>query len=356
MLGKPDISEALLAERLRERYEIDPQRVDFLPVGNDDRSALYRVEAADGRAYFLKLRLGEFDEMAARVPALLSASGVPGVIAPIESTEGKPWSRCDSFMLILFPFVEGQTAFQVELSQRNWGDLGKALRALHDVDLPRDVLAVLRRETYSPRWRDATRALLGRELTPFDAATEETARLLAKRHDEILKLVDRADELCELACRDASMYVLCHGDIHGNNVLVDGEGALSVVDWDTTVLGPKERDLMFIDGGVGGIWNAEHEAALFFEGYGPVDVDAATLAYYRYDRILEDMAVMVDQIFSKAFSEADRTCWASLGERQFDPGQVIDMVRRADVEARREGGRRSSQGGRVVQQSDELGN
>jgi spectinomycin phosphotransferase len=331
MLGKPDIPEDLLTDCLRERYDIDARCVEFLPIGNDENSALYRVDANDDRAYFLKLRLGEFDASSATLPKLLSDQGVPGVIAPMENVRGQVWTRADRYNLVLFRFVQGHTAFKVELSERNWHELGKAMRALHDTELPAEMGSALRSETYPARWRDATRALLARDLTPFDAATEETARVLSARRDEILELVGRADELAQVACRDASMYVLCHGDIHGNNVLVDGEGTLFVVDWDTAVLAPKERDLMFIGGGVGGCWNAEHETELFYQGYGAVDIDAATLAYYRYDRVLEDIAVTVDQIFSTDFSEADRTWWASMGERQFDPGQVIDMARRADA-------------------------
>jgi spectinomycin phosphotransferase len=44
--------------------------------------------------------------------------------------------------------------------------------------------------------------------------------------------------------------VLCHADLHTWNVLVDGDGRLWLVDWDEAILAPRERDLMFLVGGI----------------------------------------------------------------------------------------------------------
>ena len=111
--------------------------------------------------------------------------------------------------------------------------------------------------------------------------------------------------------------------------MIDSSGSLYVVDWDTALVAPKERDLMFIGGGVGGIWNDAREGALFYEGYGPANVSAAVLAYYRYDRIVEDIAVTSREILSKDFSDADREKWARQLERQFLPGNVVEMAHQA---------------------------
>ena len=46
-----------------------------------------------------------------------------------------------------------------------------------------------------------------------------------------------------------TLFVLCHSDIHGGNILIADTGELYVVDWDDPILAPKERDLMFIGGG-----------------------------------------------------------------------------------------------------------
>jgi spectinomycin phosphotransferase len=90
--------------------------------------------------------------------------------------------------------------------------------------------------------------------------------------------------------------VPCHTDIHAGNVLIGSDGAIHIVDWDAPRLAPRERDLMFVGGGVAGTWNQPEEVDLFYRGYGAMEVDPAALAYYRYERIVEDIAVGCEQV------------------------------------------------------------
>jgi spectinomycin phosphotransferase len=100
--------------------------------------------------------------------------------------------------------------------------------------------------------------------------------------------------------------VLCHTDIHAGNVLLATNAQLYLVDWDNPLLASKERDLMFVGGGVGGVWNKQSETAWFYQGYGQVEIDPAALAYYRYERIVEDIAVTCEQIFLTSEGGNDR--------------------------------------------------
>ena len=93
-------------------------------------------------------------------------------------------------------------------------------------------------------------------------------------------------------------FILCHGDIHGWNLLIDNNGALYMVDWDTLVFAPKERDLMFIGAGLGNSgYTPQEEETMFYQGYGKTDINQTALAYYPYERIIEDIAVFCEQIF-----------------------------------------------------------
>ena len=73
--------------------------------------------------------------------------------------------------------------------------------------------------------------------------------------------------------------MICHADIHRANIIIDKRDDIRIVDWDETVLAPKERDLMFFLGDGHG---RQVESA-FLEGYGECTVDRIGLAYYRYD-------------------------------------------------------------------------
>ena len=101
--------------------------------------------------------------------------------------------------------------------------------------------------------------------------------------------------------------MLCHTDIHTGNVLVDAAGRLSIVDWDAPLRAPRERDLMFV---LGGPWSdrpvTAHQERLFWQGYGDHDVDRTVLAYYRCERVLDDIEQFARRILADDVDEAQR--------------------------------------------------
>jgi spectinomycin phosphotransferase len=100
-----------------------------------------------------------------------------------------------------------------------------------------------------------------------DPARLELAALFRSHREQIEHLVAKTETLSPLARKRALPTVICHADIHAWNVLVTPEGDIVIVDWDSTMLAPRERDLMFVDGVAGG--HAVDPTA-FFEGYGDI--------------------------------------------------------------------------------------
>ncbi len=59
------------------------------------------------------------------------------------------------------------------------------------------------------------------------------------------------------------------------------------------MLAPRERDFIF----VGDIRASQVSGpAPFFRGYGAVEIDWGALTYYRYERIIQDVTVSVDEV------------------------------------------------------------
>jgi spectinomycin phosphotransferase len=332
MLEKPDLPDEKLISCLRDEYGISVAHISFLPLGNDVNTAVYRVVADDGTPYFLKLRRGAFDEAIVAIPRFLSDRGVRQIIAPIETRAGRLWTRVDAFAVIVSPFVQGHNGFAAPLSACHWNQLGAALKGLHTAVIPPSLGGRIPRERYAPHWRDRVRMFQARIAdTVFPEPTAaKLAAFLHSRRDEIAVLVERAEALGGALQPRSLDQVLCHADIHAANVLIDEADALYIVDWDTMIFAPKERDLMFIGGGVGGTWNSAQEEALFYRGYGPTDIDVMALAYYRYERIVEDIAEVCERLLLTDEGGADRERALQKFPNQFLPNNVVAIAYATD--------------------------
>ncbi len=95
--------------------------------------------------------------------------------------------------------------------------------------------------------------------------------------------------------------------------------------------GLKERDLMFIGAGLGGNGHSpQEEKTLFYQGYGPTRIDPIGIAYYRYERIIEDIAVYCEQIFLSDKGGQDRKQSLEHLKSNFLPNGTIAIASQSD--------------------------
>ncbi len=309
MLEKPDLEEDRLTAHMQSAYNLDIVQVDSLPLGADPDTAVYRAVSADGQPYFVKLRRGVFDEASVTLPRYLSDHGLEHIITPLPTTTGQLWTTLGTFTVVLYPFITGRSGYAVALTERNWRDFGSTIKRLHTLNISSTLARHLRRETFSASARDKVTAFLSRlEHTTFaDATAKETAAFMWAKRTDILELIRRAEGFARILQGCAPLWVVCHADLHAGNLLLDGGSRFYIVDWDDPILAPRERDLMFIGGGQGFIGRTpQEEERLFYEGYGPVQVDPTALAYYRCERIIQDVAVYCDELTHQSGSDEDR--------------------------------------------------
>jgi spectinomycin phosphotransferase len=327
MLTKPNIPDELIVSRLQEEYDLRVAEFSFLPIGADSRTAVYRVVADAGTPYFLKLRRN-FNEIIVRVPMFLRDSGVQEIIGPLETKSRQRWGDFNEYKLILYPFIEGKDGFEREMTDQHRRTLGAAFRKIHGAQVPPELKESIRKETFSAEWRDDMKSYQAQvEKKVFAEPTAaKLSEFMRSRQREIIRLVQRAEELAKNLQSRQSELVLCHTDIHGGNILIGHTGALYIVDWDDPILALKERDLMFIGGGIDEIWKTKREVDIFYEGYGEAEIDLLALAYYRYERVIEDLVVICEQILSTNEGGADRERSYGWFTSNFEPGQTIEIA------------------------------
>lgn len=343
MLQPPPIPDTTIRDCLSNAFGLRGCALEFLPLGADLGSAVYRATARAGEPYFVKLKFGPFDELAVLLSAWLRAQGISQIIAPLSASSGRPFAVTPDFTMLVYPFVEGHDAYAGELSDAQWAAFGGAVRQYQGARLPDDLARRLPRERYDPRWRDALREAMTRlDINVYkERIARRFAEFMAERRDRVLELVAMTDRLAGALQEAALPGVLCHTDLHPGNLLMCPDGRLFIVDWDAPLLAPRERDLMYPGGAQGfpGRSPAEEEAR-FFAGYGAVAVDLRSVAYYRLARVIEDLAIFCDQLLDlqardgAGSSDAEREQALGWAMSNFLPGHTLEIAEQTERRSR----------------------
>jgi spectinomycin phosphotransferase len=330
MLEKPNLQDQRIIACMQGEYGLRVKTLTFLPLGADVNTAVFRMVTDNETAYFLKLRKGAFHEISVAVPLFLKAQGLEAIITPLETMTHQGWANLDEFKVILYPFIEGQDGYQKKLSEPKWQIFGAALRAIHSAVLPSDLSRLIPREAYASD---------GRELVlKFQAQVEtesfqeqwavKLAAFMKSRRKDIDYIVQRAGELAQALQTRSLETVLCHSDLHPGNLLLSADGALYIVDWDDLIYAPKEQDLALVGG-----WPVSDEAreiSLFYQGYGQVEIEPIALVYYRYERIIQDIAAFCQQLLMTDEGGEDRAQAYEWFTSQFRPQQEFEIAVKTD--------------------------
>lgn len=328
------ISNQRIIDCFNTDYGINVAALTRIPLGADIDAAVYKAQAYDHSSYFVKLRRGHHHDIGTTIQRLLHDAGVAQVIFPIKTTHGQSTGHIDDFTIIVYPFIEGQDGFVRNLTDDQWIVLGKALKQIHEFHLPPLIKNKIKQESYSPKWREAVQSIyryIDTEQKPIDQVALKLLTFMKEQRETIERLVHRAELLGKKIKQQSPEFVLCHSDIHGGNVLITNEGALYIVDWDQPIMAPKERDLMFIGGGVANVWNNPHEEELFYAGYGATEVNRDILAYYRHERIVEDIAIYSEQLLLTPDGGKDREIMYQHFIDMFKPRGVVDIAFKTDT-------------------------
>jgi spectinomycin phosphotransferase len=333
MLEKPDLPDDYMIACLHDAYGLPVRQIAFLPLGADSNTAVYRAVMADDTAYFVKLRRGVFDEMSVVLPKFLSDLGIRQIIGPLATKTGQLWAPLEQFTVTLYPFIEGRNGYDCVLSDNQWVDFGRAMKSIHTAVIPPSILTHIQRETYSSQWRNIVKGYMEQvELQTFqEPIAARLATFLRTKRAQIVDLIGRTERLAQAFETRSREYTLCHADIHAGNILLDAANTMYIVDWDTAVLAPKERDLMFIGSGLMGNGRTlQEEQRLFYHGYGQTAIDPIGIAYYRYERIIQDIAAFCEEIFLTLEGDDDREQSLRYLVSNFQPGGVLDIAYSTD--------------------------
>jgi hypothetical protein len=187
----------------------------------------------------------------------LRACGRTFVVAPVPARDGGPLARVNGrFGVAVYPFIAGQSFGWEEFSSP--AHRHSVLGLLVDVHTAppaasRHALA----DDFAVPQRDELEAACAPDGDVADCGPyARPTSLLARQHAApIQRLLARYDALVLQARAQGARTVLTHGEPHPGNTMQTADGWM-LIDWDTALVAPPERDLWSLDPGDGSILDA----------------------------------------------------------------------------------------------------
>jgi spectinomycin phosphotransferase len=232
------------------------------------------------------------------------------VLAPLVDRAGKIIRRLsDRYAVTVSPFIDGESsewgAYEEPDDRRMVGALLGRLHAATD-SVPSDLPGS---EDFAVPSRPALLEALGDldRRWDFGPFAEPTRKLLQSSGDELERRLQEYDELAAGVRESSDSWVVTHGEPHRANIIRDLQGAVHLIDWDTTLIGPRERDLwMVLDEDLTG-WDEYRDLS------GASSLNHEALQVYRWWWDLADIAIFVGG-FRRAHERTEDTakCWGHL--------------------------------------------
>ncbi|MEI6690289.1 MAG: phosphotransferase [bacterium] len=331
MSAPSDFGNNTISTCLTEQYGITPTNILPLEGGADQNASVYHVTTAD-TSYLLKLRQGDYDEKPLLIQQYLHNKGIVEVRAPITTLDHRIAATSGAYNLVLYPFIVGKSTAEAPMSLENWVVFGQVMRRIHAMKIPETIHSSLQIETYSSKYPAAALELLSKikGQSYLKKVAAKSAKVINEQSSKIDALIAKTNNCREFVLAQSLPLVLCHGDIHAGNRFISNQGEFRIIDFDEPILAPKERDLMFVGGGVINT-DSSQETESFYQGYGSTSISKTAIAYFRCRRVLEDIVLFGDDIFGSELEGSDDEINFGYLLSNFTPGGVLDIAMESEI-------------------------
>jgi spectinomycin phosphotransferase/16S rRNA (guanine(1405)-N(7))-methyltransferase len=272
LVAPGDLEETALAEALLSGWGIAAASLAYLAVGWGSHH--WDVADVAGRRWFVTVdelenkRVSDAESLAdglgrlrasLRSALALQEAGLDFVVAPVPARlpdgAGEPALRFGGrFAVAVYPFTEGQGF--------DWDSWTPALRsgvlamvaAVHLA--PAAARGQARAEDFRVPFLGLVEAVLaGGQPAEAGPYTQPVVRLLGEHAAPVRRRLGQYQELAAAARQRPGRDVLTHGEPHPGNAMLTS-GGWRLIDWDTALVAPPERDLWALDPGDGSVLDA----------------------------------------------------------------------------------------------------
>lgn len=291
------MDQTLLTTAMQAGYGFEVAHLEFLQRGWG--GDCYRAETHSGACYFLKLHnLGPQGAFAASsrdfylplMDQLYNQGILSHIPHPLRTRSGALSLAVGPRELVVSPFIQGELVGYGQMYQEVMAQFADLVGTLH-ASLPR----LSFEHPFIDRFEIAFEPALRKHLVALDAINsrhspgmQQLQVALLPRREEVYKVLNRLKTLQTRAKAAQPEMVVCHTDLHGNNLMRDAQGNLYLLDWENAMIAPREHDMIFFAGDPPGVWDVFWP--VYRRRFPGVELDPYLLSFYFHRRGLEDIA------------------------------------------------------------------
>ncbi len=242
------------------------------------------------------------------------------VVAPTPSHAGSVVEDIDDrYVLAIYPYVDGRAGSygRYETQAERFAVIDRLVE-IHEAG--ESVKRIAGTDGFGIPSRDRLTAALAETSSPWSTGpyAERTRALLGRHAADLTRVLAKYDDLTVLVRRRGDDPVVTHGEPHRGNVIFTSEGA-SIIDWDTTLLAPCERDLW-------SLIDEDPETAAYYTTKSGRSLNNDALRLYRLWWDLCEVSLFVTEFLAPHVDSADtETAWRGL-EEHLNPSRWVELT------------------------------
>jgi len=309
----------LIRAVLLEQWHLEVTHLHFIPIG--DSAYSYHVETQSNNSYYLKLvdqrtavgrRITAHMDFSLPLQRLVVEHQLAEVTAPLPqpTINGVLCVMNEPFLFALYTFIHGDTfADAYPMSPTLVQQIGQALAALHTIQIPE---ALQERSPQDSLTAPFDGGLLA-DLASLEVITSQDALYLQRlrevvwpRREQIRAFLAHSQEYARKAHQTPVSLVTCHGDAWGGNMIMSPSGQLTLLDWESAVMAPPERDAFKYIGYTDGPDFTAFDISYRMICKEPMHWHADWLAYYAYRLQLKNLEQWMHNLLHESLNEMQR--------------------------------------------------
>lgn len=320
MRTEPAIPLKQIRQYINEYYHTHIDTLEFLPIGE----GAWCFHGKGDLDLFIRLVKDPPAKETLYLSQFLHDQGLP-VVSVLPDKSGEFISNIGKGGIIVYPFIHGTSLMKSSVLETDVSHfrkkIGTIIARLHRLNLGDNVRLHLPTEDFSKFQAESVAILQIVKQEHHDPLLKDFSHFLCLWQKELENLLRVTRKLARHLRSHKLDYVLCHGDIHEDNVLVSREGQLFIIDWDNMILAPRERDLMFFYGT--GLVD-------YLEGYRRHEVNyqihQTLVDYYVLEWALQEIVDYGTRLSDTRFDTSGRLdAWKQF-QGLFEPGEDVDRA------------------------------